>query len=123
MRKLLFVDDEPRILEGFRRSLRPLRHEWTFEFAEGALAALRMLESNQFDVVITDMRMPGMDGLDLLRELVARYPSLLRIALSGQFEDEDYVRCSGLTHQYLKKPCSLEELKTTVGLAFSLAGY
>ena len=66
MRRVLFVDDEPRILEGLRRMLRPQRHEWEMAFAPGGEAALAMMEASPFDVIVSDMRMPGMDGATLL---------------------------------------------------------
>ena len=66
MRRVLFVDDEPRILEGLRRMLRPQRHEWEMAFAPGGEAALAMMEASPFDVIVSDMRMPGIDGAALL---------------------------------------------------------
>ena len=114
MLKLLFVDDEPKILDGLRRSLRPFRHEWTPEFANGAAEALRLLETEDFDVLVTDMRMPGMDGLELLRQVTAHHPHLLRIVLSGQSDLENFVRSSGVTHHYLSKPCSVDDLRLAV---------
>ena len=62
MRRVLFVDDEPRILEGLRRMLRSQRHDWEMAFAPGGEAALAMLETLPFDVIVSDMRMPGIDG-------------------------------------------------------------
>lgn len=59
MRQVLFVDDEPRILDGLRRMLRPLREEWEMAFAPGGESALAMLEAHSFDVIVSDMRMPG----------------------------------------------------------------
>ncbi len=67
MRRVLFVDDEPRILEGLRRMLRPQRHEWEMAFAPGGEAALAMMEASPFDVIVSDMRMPGIDGAVPLR--------------------------------------------------------
>jgi YesN/AraC family two-component response regulator len=83
MRSILFVDDEPNILEGLRRSLRPMRAEWEMSFAPGADAALVILASTPFDVIVTDMRMPGLDGAALLEIVREKYPSMLRIILSG----------------------------------------
>ena len=65
-RKILFVDDEPNILDGLRRMLRSMRKEFELCFAENARDALEMMDQHEFDVVISDMRMPGMDGADLL---------------------------------------------------------
>ncbi|MGB2821543.1 MAG: response regulator, partial [Phycisphaerae bacterium] len=62
---VLFVDDEPRILNGLHRSLRAMRHEWDMALATGGAEALETLATRPFDVVVSDMRMPGMDGVEL----------------------------------------------------------
>lgn len=120
MVKVLFVDDEVNVLNGLKRSLRSLRHQWQSEFAEGGVAALDLLEKASFDVVVTDMRMPGMDGVTLLEKIAGRYPDTVRIVLSGQSDMESVVKAAGITHQYLSKPCPIETLKSTVSRAVSL---
>ena len=120
MLRILFVDDEQKILDGLKRTLRPLRHEWSHEFAHGGAEALQALDKGAFDVVVTDVRMPAMDGMELLKQVKARHPHLLRVILSGQSEQESLIKSSGVSHQYLTKPCSLEELKAAVERAFSL---
>ena len=120
MLRILFVDDEQKILDGLKRTLRPLRHEWSHEFAHGGAEALQALDKGAFDVVVTDVRMPAMDGMELLKQVKVRHPHLLRVILSGQSEQESLIRSSGVSHQYLTKPCSLEELKAAVERAFSL---
>ena len=61
-KKILFIDDEPNVLDGLRRMLRTMRSEWEMEFAESGQNALEILQGKAFDVVVTDMRMPGMDA-------------------------------------------------------------
>jgi putative nucleotidyltransferase with HDIG domain len=114
MLQILFVDDEQKIRDGLKRTLRPLRHAWNYEFAPGGVDALQMLNRGAFDVVVTDVRMPVMDGMELLKQVKTQYPHLLRIVLSGQSELENLIKSSGISHQYLTKPCSLEELKAAV---------
>jgi HD-like signal output (HDOD) protein len=114
------VDDEEKVLEGLQRILRPLRREWETVFASGGERALQILEQSAFDAIVTDMRMPGMDGLTLLRAVADRHPHLLRVVLSGQSDLESVVKSAGITHQYLSKPCPLEELKSTITRALSL---
>jgi len=118
--RILFVDDEPRVLEGLQRSLRALRKEWSMAFATGGEAALEVLSREPFDVIVTDMRMPGMDGAALLEEVTARYPDTLRIVLSGQSDLESVLKSAGVTHQYLSKPCSADLLKDAVSRAVAL---
>jgi len=83
MKRILFVDDEPNILAGLKRQLRSQRKEWEMAFAESGEAALDMLSETPFDVVVSDMRMPGMDGAELLNRVKERYPETVRIILSG----------------------------------------
>ncbi|MFW6147706.1 MAG: HDOD domain-containing protein [Thermodesulfobacteriota bacterium] len=113
-RRILFVDDEPKILQGLRRMLRSMRHEWEMEFAESGPDALNMLDREAFDVVVSDMRMPGMDGSDLLTQIQRRFPSIVRIVLSGHSDQESILKSVRPAHQYLSKPCEPELLISTV---------
>lgn len=104
-RTVLFVDDEPNILMGLRRLLRPLREGWDFHFATGGKEGLEIMERQAFDAVVSDMRMPGMDGPEFLTHVMKRHPDVVRFALSG-FSDQEMVgRAIAPTHQYLTKPC------------------
>ena len=119
---VLFVDDEQRILDGLHRSLHPMRHEWDMALATGGAEALETLATRPFDVVVSDMRMPGMDGVELLGQVRTRYPHIVRIALSGQATKGTVVRSVGLVHQYLAKPCESETLKAVVDRICKLRG-
>jgi putative nucleotidyltransferase with HDIG domain len=112
--QILFVDDEPMVLEGLRRMLHTLREDWEMSFAPSGLEALAQAERKQFDVIVSDMRMPGMDGVQLLNEIKKRYPKMVRVALSGQTSKESVIRSVGPIHHYLPKPCHGERLKTTL---------
>lgn len=118
--RILFVDDEPLILDGLQRSLRPFRKEWDTAYAAGGEEALAALESEPFDVIVTDMRMPGMDGAMLLGEVTRRYPDILRMVLSGQSDLESVIKSAGAAHQYLSKPCSIQALRDAVNRTVSL---
>lgn len=119
-RRILFVDDEPNVLQGLQRMLRSMRHGWEMAFAESGLVALDLLASAPFDVIVSDMRMPGMDGAQLLSEVMRRHPQIVRIVLSGQSDQETLLRAVGPAHQYLAKPCEAERLKATVSRACAL---
>ena len=112
--RVVFVDDEPYVLQALSRLLRPMRAEWQMEFAPSAPAALEILAQGPFDAVVTDMRMPGMDGAELLDEVKRRHPHVVRIVLSGQADQASVLRSLGSTHQYLSKPCDPETLKQTL---------
>ncbi len=118
--RILFVDDEPNILSGLRRMLRPMRTLWEMEFAEDGLAALDLMEKSPCEIVVSDMRMPGMDGAELLSKVKAIYPDTIRIILSGHSEMDSVLKSIGPSHQYLSKPCDPELLKNTILRATSL---
>ena len=120
MKRVLFVDDEPRILEGLKRILRPQRHEWEMAFAPGGEAALALMETSPFDVIVSDMRMPGMDGAALLCRVREQYPQALRIVLSGHSELSTALRVAPVAHQFLAKPCDAETLRVTIDQACHL---
>jgi CheY-like chemotaxis protein len=122
MKHILFVDDEPRVLEGLRRMLRPLRHEWQMAFANSGAEALEILARMPFDVLVTDMRMPGMDGALLLETVRARFPTVLRIILTGQCNRDTLLRSVSLAHYHLAKPCDPDTLKDTVARACAANG-
>ena len=114
MINVLFVDDEPNILDGLKRMLRPMRREWQMSFADGGAKALETLDREAFDVVVSDMRMPGMDGARLLHEVREKHPHVVRLILSGYSEKEMIMKSVGAAHQYLAKPCDAEILKATI---------
>jgi HD-like signal output (HDOD) protein len=112
--KVLFVDDEPRVLEAIERTLFQLDVDWEVSFAEGGAAALLELERGHFDVVVSDMRMPGMDGAALLTQVCEKYPHVARIVLSGQTDEEAAFRVVRVAHQFLAKPCTSETLQQVI---------
>jgi HD-like signal output (HDOD) protein len=118
--RVLFVDDEPLVLQGLQRMLRPLRAEWDMEFVESGPKALERVAQAPFDVVVSDMRMPGMNGAQLLNEVMKRHPSTIRLILSGHADQDLIMKCVGSTHQYLAKPCEPEALRATIANASSL---
>jgi len=118
-KRLLFVDDDRMVLGGLRRALHDTRAEWEAVFTASGQEALEALGKSAFDAVVTDMRMPGMDGAELLERIKDRYPEVIRIVLSGQSEKEAMLRSIAPAHQYLAKPCDIRELKLRLGQAFA----
>jgi HD-like signal output (HDOD) protein/ActR/RegA family two-component response regulator len=120
MKTILFVDDETKVLEALRRMLRSLRHEWDMEFVDSGQKALDRLAEKPCDVVVTDMRMPCMDGSQLLAAVRERHPATVRIILSGQCDRDTVLKAVRPAHQFLTKPCDSATLKATVARACKL---
>ena len=114
MKRILFVDDDNKILDGIRRALHADRQRWDLHFAVGGEAALQACEAGSFDVVVSDMRMPGMDGATLLGHIRDRFPTTARIILSGYSEGASAARAVPVAHRFLAKPCDATELQATL---------
>jgi len=111
------VDDHPDLLQGLKRVFRPMRDQWDMAFAPGGEEALEQVKQECFDVIVTDMRMPSIDGAALLQQVRAICPFTVRIALSGQAKEDTVLRALTSAHQYMSKPCDAEILKTTINKA------
>ncbi|MHC1700577.1 MAG: HDOD domain-containing protein [Humidesulfovibrio sp.] len=109
-RNILFVDDDSNVLQGLRRMLRPMRESWDMHFATSGQEALELMARVKMDAVVSDMRMPGMDGPELLRRVMREHPDAIRFALSGYSDQELVGRSIAPTHQYLTKPCDEKKL-------------
>lgn len=110
-KRILFVDDDAMVLSGLERSLRAMRREWDMQFVLGGREAMEAMARAPFDVVISDMRMPGMDGAELLERVKKQFPQTVRMVLSGQSDRDTIFRSTKPTHQYFSKPCEVEELR------------
>ncbi len=120
MKTVLFVDDDPRVLEGLENLLFDYSDEWDVVTATGGAEALNLLAHSTVDVLVTDMRMPGIDGAELLSDVKDLYPNLVLFVLSGHAETEAMLSAISIAHQYLSKPCSAERLVGALRNAQSL---
>jgi putative nucleotidyltransferase with HDIG domain len=115
MIRVLFVDDEEKILQGLQRSLRSQRREWEIAFAEGGKEAVKLLAATEpFDIIVSDISMPGIDGIRLLNYVKDAYPSMMRITLTGNTDKETALESAKVAHQYLSKPSDVETLKRMI---------
>lgn len=119
-RSVLFVDDEECILQGLVRGFFRWRNDWQVWTATSGERALDLLRTHRVDVVVTDMRMPGMDGAELLARVQARLPSVVRIVLSGQADRESASRVIRSAHQCLHKPCNPQALEAILTRSLDL---
>lgn len=114
VRRVLFVDDEPMVLQGLSRMLRTEKGNFEASFAANGSEALSMLSKTHFDVVVTDISMPRMNGLQLLAEVKKQYPDIVRIILSGEPDINVSLQSISVSHRFLNKPCDPEVLKSTI---------
>jgi HD-like signal output (HDOD) protein len=118
--RVLFVDDEVRVLEAIERVLFELDTDWETLFATSGERALARLAEQPVDVVVSDMRMPGMDGVALLSKICELYPRTVRIVLSGQTDEEAALKMVKVAHQFLSKPCGAQTLLRVITRATEL---
>ncbi len=111
IRTILFVDDEESVLHSLKRGL--MDEPYNLLFANSGKEALEILESEEVHVLVTDMRMPEMGGLELLRKVKEEYPYMIRLVLSGYAHIDIVLKAvnEGEIFRFIPKPWNLEEVK------------
>jgi len=111
--KILLVDDEPNVLDGYRRTL---GREFTLETAVGGQEALALMEKAPYAVVVSDMRMPGMDGVQLLSRVKTQSPDTIRVMLTGHADMETAINAinEGSIFRFLNKPATKDMMAKTL---------
>jgi putative nucleotidyltransferase with HDIG domain len=120
MNRVLLVDDEPNVVQGLTRMMRAVRDEYETRYALSGAEALRIMAEWPADVVISDMRMPGMNGVELLHKIAEDYPESVRLILSGHTDREVIMQSAVVAHQFLSKPCDTQTLVNTLRRAASV---
>jgi putative nucleotidyltransferase with HDIG domain len=120
MNRVLLVDDEPNIVQGLSRMMRCVRDEYETRYALSGAEALRIMAEWPADVIVSDMRMPGMNGVELLNRIAAEYPEAVRLILSGHTDREVIMQSAVVAHQFLSKPCDAQTLVHTLRRAASV---
>lgn len=118
--RVLLVDDEPRVLAGLCRLLRKMRRQTDIVLAQGGQEALDRLAEAPFDVIVTDVHMPGVGGAQLLTEVMEQYPQTVRIVLSGTADKQAILQVIAPAHQFLRKPCDGRMLRSVLTRACTL---
>lgn len=119
--QILIVDDEQNLLDGFKRRFH--RHKnWSVRYASGGEEALRLMKMQPCDVIVSDIRMPGMDGVQLLNKVADTYPETIRYILSGYSDRAMILNSMSVAHQYFNKPCNLELLEESINVAIRVFG-
>ncbi len=114
MRRVLFVDSDPGAARKLQKTLEPMCPEWEIGVAESGEEVLDMMSREPFDVVVPDIRMQGMDGIELLGIVSERYPETVRIIHSELSAPEEALESTMAVHQFLMKPCGAETMKNTI---------
>jgi len=114
MTTILLVDDDPFVLKALVHGLRRSRPGWSCSVAANGAAALEELTKADFDVVVSDMRMPRMDGAGLLTRVRDAYPRAVRIVLSGQAEGAQMDCARSVADAILSKPTPVSVLVTCI---------
>jgi DNA-binding NtrC family response regulator len=111
---VLFVDDESALLDGVKTNLR--KEPYQIVTCTSGAAALELLAKQHVDVIVSDERMPGMSGSELLAQVRTRYPATMRIMLTGQASLEATIRAinEGEVYRFLTKPCTPVQLAQTI---------
>jgi HD-like signal output (HDOD) protein len=112
--RIIFIDDEPHVLNGLRRAMAGVSPDWDMAFCSTGPQALALMNKTPFDVAVSDMRMPEMDGAQLLEIVRSRYPATVRIILSGYADANAVLHTVGPAHAYLAKPCDSTVLSETI---------
>jgi len=120
MKSILFVDDERELLDGLRARLYKHRKDWTMQFAASGDEAIAILEKQPMDLIVSDVRMPGMDGGQLLTVVKQRWATTMRIIVSGYSDPLQAARLTSLAHQYVAKPCEERQVENIIERCFNL---
>jgi HD-like signal output (HDOD) protein len=120
MKHILFVDDERQLLDSLRARLYKHRHDWNMSFLYSGEEAIAALETQHVDLIVSDVRMPGMDGGQLLTVVKQRWPTTVRIIVSGYSDPVQAVRLTSIANQYVAKPCDARELENIIDRCFHL---
>lgn len=121
MKRVIFVDDDENVGQAMRRMLRPMRNEWEMTFCSSGDDALNIMkEEGAYDIIVSDMHMPGMHGHELLSRVMNEYPQTIRFALSGSPGADSMIKTSAIVHQFLVKPCDPHHLLGLIIRAFEL---
>lgn len=108
--RILLVDDDPIVLRAIRRLLLASRPGWEIDMAESVSAAMLLVETKAYDVAVTDLHMPVLDGLSFLGRLKAEHPTLMRVIHSSHVESLTPEQSQELAHAVLAKPGRPDEL-------------
>jgi response regulator RpfG family c-di-GMP phosphodiesterase len=119
-KRILFVDDDPQILTMLERMLEGMRSEWDMDFIDDGAKALKLMFERPYDAILSDVRMPGMNGAELLGLVSQSYPHTVRIVMSAYSDRDTTLRLVGTAHQFIAKPFDFALLRDTLSNALAM---
>lgn len=119
-RNILFVDDEPRILESLKRSLTHRMDDWNMTFASNGRAATKAMFEHALDVIVCDVRVLGVHGHALLETCRKSQPNAVRIVVSGASAQDQDLEYGAFAHRYVQKPCTNQTLEEAIDRSIHL---
>lgn len=118
MRTILLVDDDPHLLKAIERMMRPFQKEWSLVTASNGHEATRLVRQQSFDLILTDIHMPGKDGLEMIAEARKVQPAAKIMAMTGggSFGATDFLQVARIlgAHEVIGKPFGVDELIAAV---------
>ncbi|MBI9112490.1 response regulator [Maridesulfovibrio ferrireducens] len=111
---ILFVDEEKKQIEAFKKMLMPMSGQWELHFANSAKEALELIEIQPFDIVVTDFHTTGLPDGELISEVRKQQPGAIRFILSKDQNTNKSMHSAMYAHQFISKPCSAKELIETI---------
>ncbi|HEX4023631.1 MAG TPA: response regulator [Steroidobacteraceae bacterium] len=121
-KRVLFVTAEPAAASALRSALLQQRSSWHVAFARSAAEALAELGRAPFDAIVSELHLPHTDGAQLLAQVRELHPNVVRLCLSDGVDEELFLRAVPVTHQFLRKPCSADNVREVVERACSVGG-
>ena len=112
--RILFVDDDVSVIDMLKKMIHSLNNEWYVRYAIGGVEALELLESETFDVVVTDLSMPEINGVKLLKYIYKFHNEIVRIVFSSSLSRESVRAVAPFTQRFIAKPCGLSKLAQTI---------
>ncbi|NQT92891.1 MAG: response regulator [Lentisphaerae bacterium] len=112
--RILFVDDSPYVLEGIGRMLSGMAGDWEIQYADSGEMAMALFSEAPFDIVATDLQMPGMNGVMLIERILDARPGTRFVVLCGDSETAEAVALASQGYPVIEKPCDGHEIQSTI---------
>ena len=114
MRKIIFVDNDRKVIQRLKKQLYPMRFEWEMEFVRSGKDALKIMKNSSVDAVVSDLHLPEMDGVKFFDTVMELYPGTVRIVYSDNSDKALSMESVKCTHQFLLKQSNAETIKYTI---------